>query len=796
MSPDSPQDLDKFQKAWQADTSQSRVTIDADLLRSEVQRNQREFQETIVRRDAVEVGVGLLLLGYWFYKGLTTSLPWTWWLTVPVLVWLIGFMLVYRMRHSQKASEPDEPLLDCAKRSLVQVEDQIWLLRNIVWWYLLPPAISMLAFGSHSAWLNFEDWSDALSYGYLVLGLLVLYFFVYFLNQRAVVADLEPRREELLTLLASLEHETTDGTTQGAIDQTPRELTAANRARSDKSSRRIALWCFVAAVSFLVALVPILLSGDIFASKYEGAPQFSGPAGDELAKLVTEQREEKKLVGLAAMVMIDGEVKAAAAEGERKKGSGVPAEVRDRSEVRGVTESILTAMIKHFTESGERVDGKAEQLKAAAAQGERKKGSGISVEIGDRWHVGGVAKSVTATMIARLIEAGHMKWSDTLGDRFPQAAMHDAWKPVTLHQLLTDTAGVLRSFPREVRRKHPPLGPECTKERRKAVLAVLANQPEHPAGEKFVYSNVGITIAAAMAEEVTGQTWETLVRREVFEPLGLTGSGFGPPKSSDERLEQPRGHRSARGWKVAMDDQTDNTAIMGPSGFVHMTLSDLCRYATEHLRGELGEGKLLTAETFQRLHTPEVSYYACGWIKQKPGASFPHTLYWHNGSNTMWYALVAFVPESKMVVAVTSNDGDFEKAEAAAWEIVQAIANPTGAAPNEAAAEYAKQSPFAAVRWQESQPEVQLGDDWFKLESINDIPVTEIVAFSWRTYENKWRKRFEEDLVELLSRMGHPPQDTVTLGLQSLMSSETEVRKGVPMTEENRQAIREAAQAR
>ena len=50
----------------------------------------------------------------------------------------------------------------------------------------------------------------------------------------------------------------------------------------------------------------------------------------------------------------------------------------------------------------------------------------------------------------------------------------------------------------------------------------------------------------------------------------------------------------------------------------------------------------------------------------------PYTMYWHNGSNTLWYALVVFIPEKNMVVAVTSNDGDIEKAEAAAWEIVKA----------------------------------------------------------------------------------------------------------------------------
>lgn len=61
-------------------------------------------------------------------------------------------------------------------------------------------------------------------------------------------------------------------------------------------------------------------------------------------------------------------------------------------------------------------------------------------------------------------------------------------------------------------------------------------------------------------------------------------------------------------------------------------------------------------------------------VKQ-PTDEIPHTVYWHNGSNTMWYALVVFIPDKKMVVAVTSNDGDIKQAESAAWKVVKASAN-------------------------------------------------------------------------------------------------------------------------
>jgi hypothetical protein len=47
---------------------------------------------------------------------------------------------------------------------------------------------------------------------------------------------------------------------------------------------------------------------------------------------------------------------------------------------------------------------------------------------------------------------------------------------------------------------------------------------------------------------------------------------------------------------------------------------------------------------------------------------------WHNGSNTMWYALVVLLPDRNSVVSITSNDGDIKRAEAAAFQIVKEFA--------------------------------------------------------------------------------------------------------------------------
>jgi hypothetical protein len=147
-------DSDLYQQAWHAQSSQTRVTIDADLLLKEVQRSQRHFRATIFWRDFREVAVGLLMLPLWFYLGSSLSLPWTWYLVVPAIIWVAGFILMDRIRHKQKPGKPGDPLLECVQASLTQLEHQIWLLRNVFWWYLLPFTIAILAFFEQVAWLK------------------------------------------------------------------------------------------------------------------------------------------------------------------------------------------------------------------------------------------------------------------------------------------------------------------------------------------------------------------------------------------------------------------------------------------------------------------------------------------------------------------------------------------------------------------------------------------------------------------------------------------------------------------
>ncbi|MEM7231698.1 MAG: hypothetical protein AAF517_05970, partial [Planctomycetota bacterium] len=98
-------------------------------------------------------------------------------------------------------------------------------------------------------------------------------------------------------------------------------------------------------------------------------------------------------------------------------------------------------------------------------------------------------------------------------------------------------------------------------------------------------------------------------------------------------------------------------------------------------------------------------------------------------------------------------------------------------------------APYSEIRWKGETAEVALDGEWYKLLAIDSLSVRKIVKFCEDEFKTRWQKRFDEDLVEVLTRMGQKPGKTVDLKLRDLESGKKVWKRGVAMTHENRQAI-------
>src|SRR5262245_8844029 len=181
---------------------------------------------------------------------------------------------------------------------------------------------------------------------------------------------------------------------------------------------------------------------------------------------------------------------------------------------------------------------------ALGAAGNRKNKTNSPVTTDDSFHLGSCTKSMTATLCAMLVEDGKLKWTTTVAEAFPKLVeqIHPDFRGVTLEQLLCHRSGLP-----EDRKPDLVIWPQIMmlkgdlREQRKSLVELFIGRPPANAPDTtFAYSNLGFSIAGAMAESVSGEAYEALIKRRLFDPLAMTSAGFGAPDAGTD-LKQPLG---------------------------------------------------------------------------------------------------------------------------------------------------------------------------------------------------------------------------------------------------------------
>jgi D-alanyl-D-alanine carboxypeptidase len=298
-------------------------------------------------------------------------------------------------------------------------------------------------------------------------------------------------------------------------------------------------------------------------------------------------------------------------------------------------------------------------VRGLGVAGHRTSAGDDPVTLASRFHLGSLTKSMTATAAARLVERGVIRWDMTVGETDPELAarLPEPARGITLAQLLSHRAGLPDDrSPGPVHMRLWMLDGPIRDQRREATLLILSNKVNTAPGEAMTYSNAGYIVAGWMLETAAGASWEDVLRREVFDPIGMTHAGFGPPGLDPPDDRQPLGHGRQGNQlnPVPALIGADNPPVSGPAGRVHCSITDLTAYARFHLRGLRTEpGDHLPHDAFVRLHAdPEGDGYALGWGIQGEGEGRRSM---HAGSNTRWYAVILVWPDRDLAVVAAMN---------------------------------------------------------------------------------------------------------------------------------------------
>ena len=181
-------------------------------------------------------------------------------------------------------------------------------------------------------------------------------------------------------------------------------------------------------------------------------------------------------------------------------------------------------------------------------------------------------KGFCGVTIAILVEEGKISLDDPVSKYLPEfgtlwvktsekdgvRTLTKAKNVLTVRMVMNHTGG----FPFELPNFHA-MGGWSRRMPLRSVAATAASQPiNFEPGTKVQYSNVGIDIGAAVVEVVTGKRWENFLKERVFDPLGMTSSGFWP--TADQLARQIEMYDCQKGAPAKW--RSDNPSMQRPYG--------------------------------------------------------------------------------------------------------------------------------------------------------------------------------------------------------------------------------------
>lgn len=210
--------------------------------------------------------------------------------------------------------------------------------------------------------------------------------------------------------------------------------------------------------------------------------------------------------------------------------------------------------------------------------------------------IGSCSKSMTAMSVMKLMEKGLLDIDAPIASYIPGFALWDerASLQVTLRDMLCHRTGV---------GGHDGAWPDNSISRVEYLKRLKYLEPNAPFRTLAQYSNVMYAAVGGIMEAVSGKKWETLLKEEIFEPLGMDRTCcLMDEAAADPNCAMPfrwdHGLREISRWNI---DQA------GPCGSVMSTAEDMVKWLAFHIHGgRREEAYLLTPSDFLEMHRPQI----------------------------------------------------------------------------------------------------------------------------------------------------------------------------------------------
>jgi CubicO group peptidase (beta-lactamase class C family) len=228
------------------------------------------------------------------------------------------------------------------------------------------------------------------------------------------------------------------------------------------------------------------------------------------------------------------------------------------------------------------VDGKVVHTRVA---GELIAGANQKIDDDTLFKIASNSKAMTTALLARLVQAGKLRWEDPVTRYLPDFKMYDAWvtQQIQVRDLLIHNTG-LREGAGDLM-----LWPEPNNFTRADILAGLAHlKPQESFRSTYAYDNLMYVVAGEVAAAAGGTSYEELMRREIFGPLGMTRCQVGAwDRDAVGNVAQPHMRQGDGNVAIRSDSERIPLDTAAAAGGIRCSLSDMLTWMRVWLDDEL-----------------------------------------------------------------------------------------------------------------------------------------------------------------------------------------------------------------
>lgn len=251
-----------------------------------------------------------------------------------------------------------------------------------------------------------------------------------------------------------------------------------------------------------------------------------------------------------------------------------------------------------------------------------------------KFRIGSITKMFTTVLVFQAIEAKKLTLSDKLDKWFPKVP--NASK-ITLGQMLQHRSGI-HNFTND----ESYMGYMTEKKSEADMAAIIAKAPsDFEPDSKADYSNSNFVLLTYILEKTFNKPYAELVKDKIAKPLGLKNTYYGGAVNSANN--EAYSYKYRNGWEKV--PETDMSIPAG-AGAIVSNITDLSRFIEA-----LFDGKLISAENLKHMKTIRDGY-GMGMFEVKIGDK---TGYGHNGGIDEFTSMLAYFPDDKTTLAITSN---------------------------------------------------------------------------------------------------------------------------------------------